>query len=928
MAEAAQQIISTEEFLRRVWPVAGHFAVFSNGQHTWVDGPAAAAAKAAQASAFGKDVYFSAAAFGKKNRAARYATSLRAFLHDLDVGTKITNYASQEEAVRKSDEWVREHRFHAPTFLVNSGNGIYMVWALTESVSADRWKAVAEKFKRACQATGLKFDPVVPADAARIMRVPGTANYKDPDHPKPCFVFHDSGRSISLEDFERAIPTLGPREALPLTPAPGKPKVENEYTAGMSRDFPPARLEAIVPKCAQMAAAVRDEGRTSEPLWRARLSILWRCEGGESLVHDFSKGDPRYDAAQTLAKAQGTLGPATCAHFNDLDPTGCQGCPFLGKIASPIVLGTDLPEPQILPGDDPQEVRLNRIGNWRVTDYGVRLVSKDEETGMEELVPVSRCPIWVTEVRERARDPDENDTSTLQIHWHTVDGRAKHAVATQAEIHETKSFTKWLADQNLISQVDNVKLLAAYIKEATFEITKLGRTTTYYDRLGWFGDEAFVMAGHKVTAESIDPVRVQSSTAIGTLAPAPDGNALAWGREVALLADHYPNRWHLFTILAGFASPLLKLVDWQSAVLSLAGATGTGKSTAMWGALSIYGEPHRMMVTATATANAVGLQMAAHANVPYGVDEVSRWPAYRIVDFGYDAPNGEGKASLTQQRAMRRAPRWSLLPIVTTNNPIMDMSPAEVDEPVRRRVLELQFSRAETMPTETAEALHAAMHANYGHPGLTFMHHVLATGVPKVREMLHAADQALKEHGGLADSDRFQRWLLAATIVGAALACGAGVFPAGFNPQPTIHEVVLYASRVSKTHASEEIQIKDAIAEFLVQNSDKIVYWASAGPDFKPGQTTPFVETDVYEPVARYDFQTDMLYVHAAELRRVLRERHLSMANVREWQKSHGIEQKVFKLARRVPAVNVFVFPASRLGLVMDDVVEKEKHND
>lgn len=924
MAEAAQQIISTEEFLRRVWPVAGHFALFtSDKKHFWFTSPEAAAAKALQASQFGKDVYFSISAFEKQNRAARFAAACRLFPYDLDVGEKPTEYDSQANALAESAKWIRQQAFHEPTFLINSGNGIYALWVLNEAVPSSRWLPVAEKMKRAAQATGLKFDPAVPADAARVIRVPGTTNYKDPNNPKPCFVLRDSGKTYSLEDFERAIPVVGPRDALPLAPAPGKPKVETEYTAGMDLGFPPSRIDPIVTKCRQMAEALRDEGKTAEPLWRARLSVVWRCEGGEKLIHAFSKGDPRYDAAQTLAKAQGTAGPATCAHFNSLAPEHCAGCPFLGKITSPILLGTDLPEPQVLPEDDPKEVRVNQFGNWRVTDRGVRLVVKDEDTGVEDMVSVSRCPIWVTEVRERARDPDENDTSTIQISWHTVDGRAKRAVAMQSEIHDQKSLTKWLADQNLISQVDNVKMLAAYFKEATFEITKLGRTTTYYDRLGWFGDDTFVMAGHKVTPEGVSPVRVQSSTSISLLAPAPGGSAQAWGEAVASLAGHYPHRWHLFTILAGFASPLLKLAGWQSAILSLAGATGTAKTTAMWGALSIYGPPHEMMVTSTATANAVGLQMAAHANVPYGVDEISRWPAYRIVDFGYDAANGAGKASLTQQRSMRRAPRWSLLPIVTTNNPIMDMSPADVDEPVKRRVLELQFSRMETMPVATAEALHLAMQANYGHPGLTYMQHVIKTGAPKVREMLLVADRALKESGGLTESDRFQRWLLAATFVGASLACGASIFPADFNPQPVIQEVVTYAARVSKTHASEEIQIKDAIAEFLVNNSDRIVYWASAGPSYLPGQMTPFVEREVFRPIARYDFKTDLLYVHQAELRKVLRERHLSMANVREWQKTHGIETKIFKIDKRLPSVNVFVFPASRVGLVMDEVVEK-----
>jgi hypothetical protein len=919
MAEAAPQTITTEDYLRRVWPVAGHFALFSNGQHTWVDGPAAAASKAAQASAFGHDVYYSISAFGKQNRAARFAVSNHTFQLDLDTGDHATKYATQEEALRAATDWVAQHNFFVPTFIVNSGWGYHLVWVLTEPVATDRWLAVAQQFKRALQATGLKFDPAVPADAARIMRVPGTNNHKDPDHPQPCFVLHDSGRTVTLEDFARALPVTGPRDALPA-PAPGKPKVENEYTKGLDADFPPSRIDPIVSKCQQMAQAVRDEGKTTEPLWRARLSILWRCEGGEALIHAFSQGDPRYDAAQTLAKAQNTAGPATCAHFNDLDPAHCQGCPFLGKITSPILLGTDLPEPPVLPGEEEQAPRVNQFGNWRVTGVGVRLVVKDEDTGTEDLVPVTRCPLWVTEVRERARDPDENDTSSLQINWHAVDGRAKHAVIMQSEVHENKSLTKWLADQNLISQIDNVKLLAAYIKEATYEITKLGRTTTYYDRLGWFGN-SFVMAGHKITADAVTPVRVQSSTPIGVLSLAKGGSAQTWGTAVAALADHPASHWHLFTILAGFASPLLKLAGWQSAILSLAGATGTGKSTAMWGALSIYGEPHQMMMTATATANAVGLQMAAHQNLPLGLDEISRWPAWRFCDFGYDSTNGEGKASLTQQRSMRRAPRWSLLPIVTTNNPIYDMSTSDIDEPIRRRVLELQFSRMETLPVETAEALHLVMDANFGHPGVAYMQHVIKLG-PKVREMLLAADHVLKDHSGLAGSDRFQRWLLAAVIVGASLACGAGIFPVGFNPQHIIQKVVDYAAQASKGHAPEEIKVKDAIADFLIENKANVIYWASAGPDYLPGQMTAFVEQDVYEPVARYDFHTDLLYVHATPLRKALREKHLSMSNVREWRRNHGIEEKVFKITRRLPAVNCFVFPAARIGLVMDEVVE------
>jgi len=931
MSEPAAQQTTMLEFFQRVWPQAGHFALFSPKDHFWVDG-AEAAVKQAEILAGARDVYFSVSAFSKAGtkgggRAARHASACKILFTDLDVGSKkSSDYATQEEALAAGLKWVKDHNFHPPTFIINSGNGIYLIWVLTQAVGIDRWLGVAEKFKRAMQATGFKFDPVVPADAARVIRVPGTTNFKDPANPKPCYVLHDSGQAVSIEDFERALPLTGPRDvAAPLAPPkPGKPKVENEYTAGLYDDYPPANVELIVQKCAQMAQAVRDRGKVEEPLWRARLSVLWRCEGGDTLIHEFSKGDPRYNPQQTKAKAEGTGGPATCAHFNDIAPDHCKGCPFSGKISSPILLGTDLPEPKTLPEDPPEEVRLNAFGRWKVTEVGVRAVVKDEESGMEDLLPVSLCPIWVTEVRERARDPDENDTSTLMLRWHSADGRSRHAVAMQSELHDTKSCTTWLANQNLIAQIVNVKLFMAYIKDATYEMTKLNRVTTYYDRLGWYGKGTFIMAGHKVTADAITPVRIQSSTPIGILAAAEGGSARAWGEAVAELHDYPPAYWHLFTILAGFASPLMSVAGWQCAILSLAGVTGTGKSTAMAGALSIYGSPFVQTMTSTATANAINLQTAAMQHLPTGVDEISRWKSFRMADFIYDMSNGIGKSALTQQRAMRRAPRWSLLPIVTTNSPIYDMPTYDVDEPIRRRVMELQFSKMETLPTEMAEKLHAALEMNHGHPGFAYMQHIIRN-YDRVRKLLADTDEALKTNGGMDGADRFQRWLLAATFVGATMAVEVGIFPETFDFRPALAQVTRYVATVSQQHIPEEVRIKDAISDFLTENRDHIIYWASAGADYQPGVPTAFVETEVRDPVARYDFTTDDIYIHAATLREYLREKGCSLANVREWQRAVGIEQKAYRIARRIPPSICFKFPAARMGLIMDEVVEEDE---
>lgn len=919
MAEPAQHLLSGEEFLDRVWPSTGFFAIWDGKTKRthWFETPAEAWAKADELGQKGKDVYFSVAAFGEKKRTEKNASSHKVITADLDPDPEDANkYDSPEHAIQATMEWLKTHNFPQPTFFVHSGGGIHLYWVLANSVSTERWKTVTAKFKRALIATGLKVDPVVTADAARIMRMPGTSNHKEAT-PRPCYVLADTGTTVSLEDFERAIPLVGPRVATPE-------RMKSAYSAGLDDDYPPADFEAIASKCRQMAQAKEDLGKVDEPLWRARLSVLWRCENGEELIHEYSKGDDRYDPDVTEEKARNTAGPHSCSIFNSLNPDGCKGCPFAEKISSPIVLGTDLPEPRTLPDDIAPEERINEFGPWRVTAAGVRLKTTDEDTDEEIMKVVTRCPLWLVEVRERARGEDEPDASSLLLQWHSADGTSKRAIALQSEIYDKRACAKWLADHNLYSQVENPNLFTAFIKEYTYELIKRGKTTSYYDRMGWFGND-FVMAGKKITPQGMVPVRIQSSTSIAQMKPAEGGDATEWGKAVALLQDP-KYTWHAFTVLAGLGSPLLELMGWQAAMVSLAGSTGTGKTTAMEMTLSAFADPKHLMMASTATANAIGVQMPALKNLPFGVDEISRWPAWRICDFGYEGPNGEGKASLTQHRDMRQPPRWKLVPMVTTNRPLLDYPESEIDEPIRRRVLELPFGRRELLPGDIAAKLHEAMQKHYGVPGMIYMQHVVRNR-DRIIAQLKQVEGIIKEAGGLDDSDRFQRWLLSVALVGGLIAVECGVLPKTFDPMPIVLKVAQHVAQTSRLAVPEEIKIKDAIADFLVQNKDKVVYWASPDPEkWTPGAATDFVEMDVREPLARYDSRTDTISIRSTALKEYLQSQRLSMSNISAWLKEHGVENgKAVRIAKKTPAVQCYVFPATKVGL---DMTEMEKGDD
>lgn len=102
---------------------------------------------------------------------------------------------------------------------------------------------------------------------------------------------------------------------------------------------------AIVEGCAFARHAYDYADVLPEPEWFAALTIFARTFGGDMVAHDASAPHPGYTKEATDKKIDQVLkaekgGPVTCAHIEHrLGFDGCEGCPFRGRIKSPINLG-------------------------------------------------------------------------------------------------------------------------------------------------------------------------------------------------------------------------------------------------------------------------------------------------------------------------------------------------------------------------------------------------------------------------------------------------------------------------------------------------------------------------------------------------------------------------------------------------------------
>ncbi len=189
-----------------------------NGRHYACTNDAELSATTAREEAEGRTVYFTCATYaepcitgpdGKRRyRVKENVFQVKAVWLDIDCGAdkaaKGAGYGTKREGAQALKELCKAAGLPSPTWIVDSGNGLHVYWALLEAVSREAWEATTGRFKNLCQALGFLADPSRTSDAASVLRLPGTTNRKDPANPKPVTIKH-KGKPTTLEAFDAAV---------------------------------------------------------------------------------------------------------------------------------------------------------------------------------------------------------------------------------------------------------------------------------------------------------------------------------------------------------------------------------------------------------------------------------------------------------------------------------------------------------------------------------------------------------------------------------------------------------------------------------------------------------------------------------------------------------------------------------------------------
>lgn len=774
----------------------------------------------------GFDVYFALATFDQAgSREASNVKHIKSFFLDLDCGpTK--EYESQSAALKDLRSFCEYLDLPKPT-LVNSGNGIHAYWSLTEAVKLIEWLPVAEGLKRECKKRGLRIDPVVTADAARVLRVPNSHNHKS-SPPTDVAVL---GKVQAPCDFDVFSDLFGGQSA-PVPSLFSDPTVKAERVPdstsavlAMLAGNMQGRFKTILDKtaagrgCEQIKVILTQQEDVAEPLWRAGLSIAKFCVDGDKAAHLMSHKHREYDAEDTEYKMDRIKGPYLCSKFDEFNPGVCGDCKHFGKIKSPIVLGKEIIEAtdddNVIVVDKPKvrDAKTLQVDTHTIPKFpkpyfrgatgGVYVRSINNDGDVEEKA-IYHNDLYVV---RRLRDVEMGESVVMRLHL-PQDGIREFTVPLTA-VTSREEFRKHMSMQGVaVSKMDEI------MKYTTDWVNELQAQTVADEarrQFGWTDDnKSFVLGGDEYTKDGVFVNHPSTPTMQFFPAFKPKGTLQGW-KDTINFYNRPGLELHQFVVCSAFGSPLMEFIpNIQAAALHIySKQSGLGKTTAMLAGYTVWGNPKDLVMTDEDTKNFKMNRGEIYKNLPLFMDEVTNTRPEDLSKLAYQLTGGyqRGRMSSGSNQERARGEAWSLLAVSTGNTSFIERISTFKDTPQAeaQRVLELRVDKIEFDGKMETDDLNRGMVAHHGHAGPIFIQAILkdTAAVQALLEKVQAKVDAVCE---LTHENRFWSAFLTCTLTGAIIAKKLGLIDFDINRLFTYAVTIIEENRANSFNISSTLE--------------------------------------------------------------------------------------------------------------------------
>ena len=665
---------------------------------------------------------------------------LRSLFLDLDIDPSDTKkYKTQHEALISLQNFITLLGLPTPV-VVNSGYGIHAYWPLTVAVPRSVWQPVADKFKNACFVSKLRFDDKVPADAARVLRVPGTTNFKR-GAERPVLVLNSAG-ATPLADLDALLDQYLVGKSVPKpaakgpTPIPGRAIMPAGVQGNVGATNDPLRGNLVVLECPAMARLVGNRGATaSYPMWFNGLSIARYCDDPQAMMRAVSDGHPSYNAAEATEKMNTlTGGPATCASFWATDNDTCEKCPHWTKIKSPSVVGRQRIEtPPVVAGFEipsppfPYMRNKNKDGDEQVI---ARMKTEDGEH--EEDILVFPYDLYPKRIVEQNDEENEADERSVWVVKKPRTGECEFRMP-QTMLSDARKLHAFLLSRGLHINSKHAKATQFYMTAYLNELAKHADRERMYERLGWHDRHStFVMPNAIYYKDGTSALHTPSKIieAVTKGAMHPQGSLEVWKKLLTFYKGDVNVAYRVFMYI-NWGGPLLHMTGIKGVLIAASGETGRGKTTLMQACASTWGDSDLMLVGGGqygSTMNAMWSNLGTNHSIPLFWDDTTQRNPEEMSDFMIHIPTGKGKERMHGNTHDGKVVTWETFVLSSANTDDVHrvMSAGKDRAPHLMRFVSIPFDEIDrsTEAKLKADVFKRGIRDNYGVAGPIYLPYI------------------------------------------------------------------------------------------------------------------------------------------------------------------------------------------------------------
>lgn len=891
--------MNTLDFLQRVLPASGHYVkVAIQGDrvsHKFVDTIADLDQAIAVGRSKNENIYYAVASFVEPARRKQENVHLlKSFFVDVDCGPD-KPYATWKDGLKALLEYMKAVELPKP-MVVSSGNGLHVYWVLDADVAPDTWKPIANALKKSLADHGFNVDMTVPADSARILRPVGT---KNPKGGNSVTLLIDAPPTSLDVMREKLTPYMKAQRTLSVAHTRKHTLLDN---LAVKQNFPPAQAHVVQSKCAQVDWAVKNQSKVSEPLWYAILGVAAHCENPEQVAVEWSKNHPSYDYDQTMAKMQhwknATTGPATCTKLQGERPSGCDKCPFKGKIGSPVTLGVVHKEVDVAQ-DAPDETAfvVPMPKGFKRTDYGIKYTIDESD--------IDVCPFDVYPV---AYGYDEVlGYEVCHYKWNRPHKGWQDLKLRQAYLNdENREFPNAIADKGiLLNSKSQTEIFRIMLRSYMNELRQIKTMTNLYNTMGWKENYSQFLLGTTIIYTNTQGAVIQEQIGLAghtdNLAAEYDtGGTRDEQIKLTSIFEKANFPIHMFAYGLSLAAPLFVFTGIDGMVINLFGPSGSGKTLAQYFAQSIWGRPRTLHFNGKFTLNALFGRLGFHSNLLMSIDEATMISPKDVGDFIYWVSQGKDKARLNRNSEEREAKTWSLPVLTSANNSFGAMlvqgSRMEADAQ-QARLLDIPMTPHPlfTKNTDLGLRIYNAVNSHYGWIGREFITHLVAMGAEAIKEAirLHRDKFAKKYNFQFTGQERF--WETSIMLSDFALEMARDLGLIQFDHTKGTTAILNYVDSTRQQVKDNQIDAFDLVAEYLNENlSETLTVIHTQGqrptPDFNrmPNRSIN-VRVDVYRPNISAPFDSGTILLNKKPFREWMAKRNTDFNQWKRELDAHGV---------------------------------------